>query len=390
MKLYAQRWLTGMAALALAASVGCGRDHNDEAAAHPAGTVSPAQTGSVTTDNPDWWTTTKVQAKFFSDDIVKGWNIDVTTNAGVVSLTGTVDTGTAKNRAIELARNIEGVSSVQDHLQIGTPEAKPTEPKATESKEGAAVATSGRTEDTVRPAWITTKIQAQYFADTDVKPWNIDVTTMSNGAVTLSGTVDDDNDRTKAGTIARNTEGVSAVDNRLRVRGEKESGSAEAAAGVPDTWVTAKIQSKYFMDDEVKGRNINVDTKDGVVTLAGTVETEAQRAQAAAIARNTDGVKDLHEQLRVEPAAAPREADTARPQPNVVDNDAWITTKVRSRFFTDSHVKNMNVDVTTQNGVVTLSGEVENAEARTTAEAVAKQIEGVKQVTNRLTVKAQP
>lgn len=385
MKLYAQRWLTGMAALALAAGAGCGRDHADETAARPAGTASPAQTGSVTIDNPDWWTTTKVQAKFFADDIVKGRNIDVNTNAGVVSLTGTVDTDTAKNRAIELAKNIDGVSSVQDHLQIGTPEVKATEPK-----EGAAVATSGRTENAVRPAWITTKIQAQYFADADIKPWNIDVTTMSNGAVTLAGTVDDDNDRTKAGTIARSTEGVSAVDNRLRVRGEKESGTAELSVGVPDAWVTAKIQSKYFMDDEVKGRNINVDTRDGVVTLAGTVETEAQRAQAGAIARNTDGVKDVREQLQVQPAAAKRNADTARPLPNVVDTDAWVTTRVRSRFFTDAHVKNMNVDVATNSGVVTLTGEVQDAEARTTAEALAKQVDGVKQVTNKLTVKPQP
>ncbi len=320
------------------------------------------------------------------DDIVKGRNIDVTTNAGVVSLAGSVDTDTAKSRAIELARNVDGVSSVQDHLAVEKPEAAAT----TEAKEGTAVATSGRTENAVRPAWITTKIQSQYFADPDIKPWNIDVTTMSNGAVMLAGTVDHDNDRTKAGTIARSTEGVSAVDNRLRVRGEKESGSAEVSVGVPDAWVTAKIQSKYFMDDEVKGRNINVDTKDGVVTLAGTVETEAQRAQAEAIARNTDGVKDVREQLQVQPAAAKPDAGTARPLPNVVDTDAWITTKVRSRFFTDIHVKNMNVDVATNSGVVTLTGEVQNAEARTTAEALARQVDGVKQVTNKLTVKPQP
>jgi hyperosmotically inducible protein len=69
-----------------------------------------------------------------------------------------------------------------------------------------------------------------------------------------------------------------------------------------------------------------------------------------------------------------------------VDNDSWITTKIRSRMFIDPNVKNMNVDVTTNNGVVTLTGQVTDQAAKTAAEAIAKQIDGVKKVNNQLTI----
>ena len=60
-----------------------------------------------------------------------------------------------------------------------------------------------------------------------------------------------------------------------------------------------KIQSKYFLDADVKGRQIDVDTNDGVVTLKGTVDTAEQKQQAEQIARGTEGVKRVVNQLVV-------------------------------------------------------------------------------------------
>ena len=70
------------------------------------------------------------------------------------------------------------------------------------------------------PAWITAKIQSQYYLDPELKPWRIDVDTSWSGAVTLSGTVDSDADRAEAVRIARATEGVATVNDNLRVRPE--------------------------------------------------------------------------------------------------------------------------------------------------------------------------
>ena len=64
--------------------------------------------------------------------------------------------------------------------------------------------------------------------------------------------------------------------------------------------MTAKIKSKMTLDDLVQARTINVDTKDGVVTVKGRVRTEAERQRALQLARETAGVKAVVDRLVVE------------------------------------------------------------------------------------------
>ena len=342
------------------------------------------------TNSPDWWTTTKIQAKYFADKNVKGHRVNVDTNHGVVTLSGTVDSQAAKDRAEQIARSTDGVKDVHDNLGVAN-----SAVAANHQTNGSTpVATTGRGEPTepLEPAWITSRIQAQYFANPTLKPWNIDVTTMSNGTVTLNGSVDTTEARADAERIARATEGVNNVDNRLRVNGANPTGATatpQQTITEPDAWLTAKVQSKFFGSDLVKGRDINVDSADGVVTLSGNVQSPTERDEADALARSTDGVKDVHDNLTVEvsPASAHLHPVQTLPQPNRVSADDWITTRVRSRFFIDPRVKNMNVDVSTADGIVTLRGQVDDANAKATAESIASHIAGVKQVHNELTVK---
>jgi osmotically-inducible protein OsmY len=376
-----------VAALTLLAGAGCERGSNQQQTT----ASNTASNAPASRKSPDWWTTTKVQAKFFADNTVKGRDIDVDTSDGVVTLKGTVDSPAAKTRAIALASSVDGVSAVNDNLVIkGSGQAT----DANGGGQGAtgAVATSGReVVRSIQPAWITTKIQAQYFADPTIKPWNIDVTTMSDGTVTLDGTVDTADARSKAESIARNTDGVKTVDDNLRVIGSTAAPGAASERPIeqPDAWLTAKVQSKYYMSDAVRARDIDVDTHGGVVTLTGTVASTSERDEADAIARSTDGVKDVKDNLRIEvtPASAHLNPVERLPEANRVSTDDWITTKIRSRYFLDPTVKNMDVDVTTDDGVVTLSGNVQSEAAKTAAEAIAKSTEGVTQVKNQLTVK---
>jgi osmotically-inducible protein OsmY len=210
--------------------------------------------------------------------------------------------------------------------------------------------------------------------------------------VTLSGEVDSAEDRAEAVKIASATEGVTRVDDRLRVKGETPGGEPAARAregeGMrqPDAWLTAKIQAKYFMDDEVKARNIDVDTEAGVVTLRGAVMTEAERRQAVALARNTDGVRDVNDQLQVQAtAAAPDTGSRIRPVEPVVD-DTWITTKIQSKYFLDTTVKGHQIDVDTRKGVVTLTGTVDTDQQKQEAERIARETDGVAKVVNNLVV----
>lgn len=340
--------------------------------------------------------TTTVQAKYFADDAIRGDDISVTADGGVVTLRGSVDSEAEKTRAASLARDVPGVTRVEDQLRVSSPSADAAAGRDPAASPTDVTGTSGAAA-TRQPGWITTKIQAQYFINPEIKPWNIDVTTSNNGVTVLEGEVDSANDKAEAVRIARETEGVTRVEDRLRVKGDADRPAAGTPGPVPDLsrpdpWLTAKVQSKYFLDDDVKGHEIDVDTKEGVVTLSGRVETEAQRRQAVALARSTEGVREVVDQLKVVPDTDPENraaqaVDKAVRKVDVERPDEWITMKIQSKYFLDPDVKGHQIDVDTAKGVVTLKGHVASDEQKREAEQIARDTAGVTRVVNQLTVK---
>src|SRR5438034_7832597 len=81
---------------------------------------------------------------------------------------------------------------------------------------------------------------------------------------------------------------------RVKVEGQK------AGDELADVWLTTKIQSKFVGDRDVKATDIQVSSRNGVVTLKGRVLNEPIRQLAVAIAKNTDGVKQVVDQMSVE------------------------------------------------------------------------------------------
>ena len=73
----------------------------------------------------------------------------------------------------------------------------------------------------------------------------------------------------------------------------------KAGAAVDDGAITAKVKTALLADPDVKGLMIDVDTKNGVVTLKGTADKPANRDRAVAIAKDTSGVKSVENQLVV-------------------------------------------------------------------------------------------
>jgi hyperosmotically inducible protein len=82
--------------------------------------------------------------------------------------------------------------------------------------------------------------------------------------------------------------------------GEKTAVAAERAkAALADGALTAKIKSKMALDDTLKARDINVTTNDGIVTLTGHVSSASEHERAVQLARETAGVKSVHDQIAV-------------------------------------------------------------------------------------------
>src|SRR5690606_788843 len=102
-----------------------------------------------------------------------------------------------------------------------------------------------------------------------------------------------------AARIAQNTEGVRDVENRLRVEAKRGSGSdvddrtASAGNTVSDAWITSKVKSSFLFSRNIPA-DIEVDTRNGVVTLKGAAATGAERDLAIETAKGIRGVKEVN------------------------------------------------------------------------------------------------
>jgi hyperosmotically inducible periplasmic protein len=177
------------------------------------------------------------------------------------------------------------------------------------------------------------RIESRIQADAILKKDDIKVS-VDEGVVTLTGTVGSEAQRTKATRLAT-IQGVARVNNQLAVdlsagtRGtkgtmgkiedktkegaEKTKQGAEKAADktkeglsktgevITDSWITTRIRGKYVGQELLKDSDIDVDTKDHVVTLTGTVLTPAGRARAVAEAKDVEGVHRVVDRIKIGP-----------------------------------------------------------------------------------------
>jgi hyperosmotically inducible protein len=184
------------------------------------------------------------------------------------------------------------------------------------------------------------------------------------------------------------------------------------ACSQTDAGLTTKVKSRLAADDTVKAYQIDVDTDEGVVTLSGNVDTAAARDRAVAIARETEGVRDVVTNIVATGdgnAALPGEHNTA-PTTGTIDRmnesaregadrareagregvgmatDASVTAAIKAKMLADSDVSGLAIDVDTREGVVTLSGRVRNATEKSEAVRIARETDGVKSVTDNLTI----
>ena len=204
--------------------------------------------------NNDPGITTAVKAKFAADDVVKAYKIDVNTRDRVVTLTGAVDSSQAKQRAVQIARGTDGVNNVVDNLTV-SPGSTPTtgidDPLQKRGAEATADARASGSE--------------------------------------AGRKADEKTDRAQ-------DRAANAAD-----RAQDKTGNAADRTGdaVGDAAITTAVKSKFLADPDVSGLKIDVDTNNGVVTLRGTVPNAAEKTRALRMAKETTGVKNVRDQLKI-------------------------------------------------------------------------------------------
>jgi osmotically-inducible protein OsmY len=179
------------------------------------------------------------------------------------------------------------------------------------------------------------------------------------------------------------------------------------ACGQSDAGITTSVKSKLAADDMVKAYEIDVDTSNHVVTLTGEVETSAAKDQAIKLARDTEGVRNVVDRLKVAETAATsgvldstaddraaaagrdagRKAAEAADKAGAVVTDAAITSAVKAKLLGDPDVSGLKIDVDTANGVVTLTGDVKTQVEANEALRLARTTEGVRDVVSKLNVR---
>jgi hyperosmotically inducible periplasmic protein len=145
-------------------------------------------------------------------------------------------------------------------------------------------------------AGITTAVKTKLVADTEVSASQINVDT-DHKVVTLKGDVDTQAAKTRAIQIARETSGVVQVVDNLTVKETTAAGPTTATFA--DPMLTATVKSKLQADPTIGRLAIFVDTDNAIVTLTGKVKSQAEKDTAVRLAKETEGVKDVIDQMTI-------------------------------------------------------------------------------------------
>jgi osmotically-inducible protein OsmY len=201
------------------------------------------------------------------DALVRRTDIGVDVRSGVVTLTGTVDSWAARHAAQQAAHRVRGVRDVANDIRIELP--------GSHVRDDAAIARAARR-----------------ALESDVLvPHERIQTTVSNGVVTLEGTVGLWAQRDDAERCIRNLTGVSRVDCRI---------SVEPTLHVSERSLQLAIEGALMRHAEHAAKKVRVVVSEGEAVLRGTVRSWAERAAIEGAVRGTPGIRDVKNEIGIQ------------------------------------------------------------------------------------------
>jgi hyperosmotically inducible protein len=154
--------------------------------------------------------------------------------------------------------------------------------------------------------------------------------------------------------------------------------SASLRANETDDRIESSAKKSYVFKTYLKDDSIKIESKNGAVILTGTVAEASQKSLAENTVESLPGVKSVDNQLKVK-GESPAE-----------HSDGWIGTKVKTALLFHRHVRATKTDVNVTDGVVILSGEASSQAQKELTTEYAKDVEGVKEVKNEMTIAKSP
>lgn len=149
---------------------------------------------------------------------------------------------------------------------------------------------------------------------------------------------------------------------------------APVHASDTDERIEESAKQSYVFKTYLKNDTITTESKNGVVTLQGSVKEESHKTLAHETVASLPGVKSVDNQLELK---GDRLAE---------ESDGWVGMQVKTSLLYNRHVSGLNTQVLVADGIVTLRGEAESQAQKDLAAEYAKDIKGVKDVKNEMTI----
>jgi osmotically-inducible protein OsmY len=194
-----------------------------------------------------------------------------------------------------------------------------------------------------------------------------------DGVVTLSGTVQDRDDKALAQDTVENLPGVTGVKNEIAVKSNHPERS--------DAWMAWKIRGRLLVKANVSATTTTVAVEGGKVTLGGTADNVAQKELTEVYAQEIDGVKSVKNEIVVKDSPATGETIGEK-----ID-DASITTQVKYALLSHKSTSAVKTKVTTTDGAIVITGVARSDAEKSLVTKLAQDVRGVQSVSNNMTVK---
>ncbi len=293
--------------------------------------------------------TSAIEWELLIDDAINMNVIDVETNDGIVTFKGTVNNILTRDRVVRVAESVKGVRAVVNRIDVSPAIMRPDEE--------------------VRKA-----VSKALLDDPAADAYEIDVS-VTNGVVTLSGTVQSWAEKQLAEKVTKGIIGVHDIENDLTIHYKLSRSDYE---------IQQDIEARLANDVRIDDYAIDVNVNNGKVKLSGIIGSLAEKRRAESDGW-VAGVKSVDtNKLDVEWWAR---NEMQRKNFYASRSDQEIEDAVEDAFLNDPRVLSFNPDVQVNHGTVTLTGVVDNLEAKKAAEQDARNTAGVWRVKNHLKVR---
>jgi len=227
-----------------------------------------------------------------------------------------------------------------------------------------------------------------YVYRTQLRDSDISISS-KNGTVTLKGTVDSTDQKRLAEDTAQGLPGVVRVDDMIKVRNEPKESS--------DDWIAVKVRGALLFHRNVSITDTKVTVRNGVVTLTGMADNEAEKALAAEYAADVKGVQKVDNRIEVGMRRSDAAMEDSAKHNTMRDrgdrtvgekiDDASITAQLKYALGVRRSTSALKTAITTREGVVTITGDAQNGAEKDLVTQLAKNIDGVREVHNEMNVR---